>query len=133
MKIHFKKKTLSIDVKKLNLWGKFSGLIFRSKNTKNLLFEFHPSEPSTIHSFFVFFPFLALWLDEKNNIFEWHLVKPFTPAITPKKHPSKLVEIPLNEKNHQIVELLVGKKETFKYLRRHHQKSKEVSDGQNYC
>jgi uncharacterized membrane protein (UPF0127 family) len=109
MKIYFDKKTINLEAKKLGFWGKFSGLMFRSKHTGNLLFEFSPLEISTIHSFFVFFPFLAIWLDEKNSVIESNIVRPFTPAVTPKKRPAKLVELPLNQKNRKIIELLVGK------------------------
>lgn len=133
MKIYFKKKPISLQVKEVGLWGKFSGLMFRPRTTRNLLFNFAPWEIPTIHSFFVFFPFLALWLDKNNNVLERHLVKPFTPAVSPKKSPSKLVEIPLNEKNLKIINFFVDKKETFKYLRRHKHKSKEVSNGQGNC
>jgi uncharacterized membrane protein (UPF0127 family) len=116
MKIHINKKSFSLEVKKLGFFGKFSGLMFKSKETKNLLFEFHPTELCTIHSFFVFFPFLALWLDKNNRVLEWHFITPFTLAITPKKRPAKLVEIPLNKKTKTLIDLFVDKKETFKYI-----------------
>ncbi|MBU0906905.1 MAG: DUF192 domain-containing protein [Nanoarchaeota archaeon] len=117
MKIHFNKKTIILKAKKLSFWGKFSGLMFKSRNTSNLLFNFSAWEASTIHSFFVFFPFLAIWMDEKNNVLEWSLVKPFTLAVTPKTKPSQLIEIPLNKNNKKIIEIFVDKKETFKYNR----------------
>lgn len=117
MKIRFKKKSINVPAKKVGFWGKLSGLMFRTKDTPNLLFEFHPCEITTIHSFFVFFPFLALWLDKDNRVLEWNFVKPFTLAVTPKKSPTKLVEIPLNEKNCKITRLFVDKKKTFKYHR----------------
>lgn len=109
MKIHFGKKTVQMEVRKMGFWGKFLGLMFKSKNTRSLLFEFKPAEPSAIHSFFVFFPFLAIWLDKKNNLLEWNLVNPFTLAVIPKERPAKLVEVPLNSKNRKIFDLLVGK------------------------
>jgi len=117
MKIHFKKKSFSLEAKKVSSFGKFLGLMFKSRNTGNLLFEFHPLEPRAIHSFFVFFPFLAIWLDRNNKVLEWNLVKPFTFVVTPKNSPAKLIELPLNEKNREIFGLFVDKKETFKYLR----------------
>jgi uncharacterized membrane protein (UPF0127 family) len=116
MKIYFNKRSFFTDVKKVSFLGKFIGLMFKSRNTKNLLFEFSSNEPRTIHSFFVFFPFLAIWLDKNNRVLEWNVVKPFTPAITPKKHPTRLVELPRNHKNRKIFSLFVDKKETFKYL-----------------
>lgn len=116
MKIRFKNKNVSIDVKKVSLLGKFTGLMFRSKNTRNLLFEFGSQEPAAIHSFFVFFPFLAIWLDKDNNVAEWDVVKPFIPLVKPKNQPARLVEVPINKKNKKIIALFVDKKETFKYI-----------------
>jgi uncharacterized membrane protein (UPF0127 family) len=118
MKIYLNKREISLNAKKTTFFGRFSGLMFKSKDTENLLFEFGPKEISTIHSFFVFFSFLAIWLDNKNNVLEWNLVSPFTPALTPKKSPRKLVEVPINSKNKKIINLFVDKKETFKYYRR---------------
>ncbi|MFH1802464.1 MAG: hypothetical protein ABH864_03355 [archaeon] len=109
MKIYFNKRAVQVEVKKVSFWGKFVGLMFKTRNTQNLLFEFGPSEPSTIHSFFVFFSFLALWLDKNNNVLESNIVKPFTPALTPKKRPTKLIEIPLNSRNKKFFDLLDGK------------------------
>ena len=117
MKIYSNDKSFFVKVKKVSPLGKFTGLMFKSRNTQNLLFEFRPKEPCTIHSFFVFFPFLALWLDKNNRVLEWNFVKSFTVAVTPKKSPVKLVEVPLNAKNLDIIHLFVDKKETFKYIR----------------
>ena len=116
MKIRFNKKSFSLDVKTVSPFGKFTGLMFKSRNTSNLLFKFHQNELCTIHSFFVFFPFLAIWLDKNNNVLEWNFIKPFTFAITPKNSPVMLIELPLNRKNLDIFSLFVDKKETFKYL-----------------
>lgn len=117
MKIYLNKKSLDIKSKTVTSFGKFSGLMFRTKQTQNLLFHFNKGELPAIHSFFVFFTFLAVWLDEKNNVLSWNLVRPFTPFLCPKNHPTKLLELPLNRENSKILAFFDDKKETFKYLR----------------
>ncbi len=110
MKVYWGKKGIEIDVKKVSIFGKFSGLMFKSNETGNLLFEFNVVKNRFIHSYFVFFPFLALWLDEKNKVIEWLIVRPFTSAISPKKPFKKLVEIPMNTDNEHIFRIFVGGK-----------------------
>lgn len=83
--------------------------MFKSRNSGNLLFEFKKNTGISIHSYFVFFPFLAIWLDDKNKIIEWKVVKPFTFRIKPKIKFRRLVEIPINGENRKIISLFVGK------------------------
>lgn len=104
------KRKINVNVKKVSFFGRFSGLIFRNKNTNNLLFEFSHDVNLAIHSLFVFFPFLAVWLDDKNRIIEKRIIKPFILSAKPRKNFRKLVEIPLNNENKQIIHFLVGKK-----------------------
>jgi uncharacterized membrane protein (UPF0127 family) len=113
MKILFKNKKIELKVKRLGLFGRFSGLMFKSNETGNLLFEFNHDVNMAIHSFFVSFDFIALWLDEKNRVVEWKIVKPFTVAVKPKKRFRKLIEIPFNNDNSKILRFFVGK-ERFK-------------------
>jgi uncharacterized membrane protein (UPF0127 family) len=110
MHIKFKGKKIEIEAKKVSAVGQFTGLMFRTRNTKNLLFEFGSGSLPSIHSFFVFFPFLALWLDENDEVKDFHLVKPFSGIVSPNFPSEKLVEIPLNVRNTTITELFVGKR-----------------------
>lgn len=110
MIVNYKKRKIKIPVKKVSEFGKISGLMFRTKNAKNLLFEFKEKTRIKIHSFFVFFKFLGVWLDEKNNVIEWKAISPFSLGCSPKKPFSKLVEIPVNNKNKKIIGFFVGKK-----------------------
>lgn len=110
MKIYYKKKSLDIDAKKSNIIGKTLGLMFKSRDTKNLLFEFKKDVNLAIHSYFVFFPFLIIWLNNDNNVVDWHVVVPFCPAVYSRKTFRKIVEIPLNKKNTKIVDFFVGKR-----------------------
>ncbi len=104
------KKRINVNVKKVSFFGKFSGLMFKNRNTKKLLFEFSHDVNISIHSLFVFFPFLAVWLDDKNRIVEKTIVNPFILSVKPQKKFRKLVEIPLCNENKRIIDFLVGKK-----------------------
>jgi len=75
---------------------KYIGLMFRTRKTKPLIFEFSKDVIMAIHSFFVFFPFKAIWLDKKGKVIEKRIVKPFTFHVCPKKAFRKLIEIPIN-------------------------------------
>jgi uncharacterized membrane protein (UPF0127 family) len=107
--LSYKDKKFEINLKFCNWFEKFSGLMFTQREkAKALLFDFKKPKKIAIHSCFVFFPFIALWLDDKNRIVNLKLVRPFTFFIFPKKHFSKLIEIPFNKRYQKIVKLLVG-------------------------
>jgi len=101
IKIGFGNKKILVNTRKLSYFDYFRGLMFKTKNSENLLFDF--GGRWGIHSFFVFFSFLALWLDEKNKVVEWKVVKPFSSFVRPKKKFAKLIEIPLNDKNREVL------------------------------
>lgn len=109
MIIRFKGKKVEIKAKKLIFLEWFSGLMFRTRNTYNMLFDFGFDRSFAIHSYFVFFDFLAIWLDKKNNVIDMHVVRPFTSIIRPKTACRKLVEIPFNSENSGIIRFFVGK------------------------
>lgn len=104
----FNNKKINLLVNKCNSLQKITGLMFKTKNTQALLFEFSKTN-MTIHSFFVFFPFYAIWLDENNKIIEIKKVKPFTFHIKPRKPFTKLIEIPINNKYKELIEILDSK------------------------
>ena len=112
MIVEYKKERINIPVKKVSSFGKILGLMFKAKNTENLLFEFRKKTKMSIHSFFVFFPFLAIWLDDENKVINFKIIKPFTLKVKPKKPFSKLVEVPFNNKNKKILGFFVGKSST---------------------
>jgi len=76
---------------------------------KNLLFEFNKQTNIAIHSYFVFFDFLAIWLDDKNKVIEWKIIKPFNSLTRPNKSFFKLVEVPINKNNEKILQFFVGR------------------------
>ena len=107
--INFKNKKIKVIAEDCNFWRKFSGLMFsRREKAGILLFDFKVKQKIAIHSIFVFYPFVAVWLDKKNKVVDLKVVKQFVLCVSPKKSCFKLVEIPINEKNKKFVDLLVG-------------------------
>ncbi len=104
------KKIKRISVKKVSSFGKISGLMFRSRETDTLLFEFDKSKKRSFHSWFVFFPFLVLWIDEYNQVLEVRKIKPFTTTILPSKQFKKVIEIPFSRRNKDIISFFIGDK-----------------------
>jgi uncharacterized membrane protein (UPF0127 family) len=105
--INHKGRRISVFVKRLSFFGKFMGLMFRTNETKNLLFEFPENTMTPIHSFFVFFPFLAVWLDSRNRIVEKRIVNPWILSVSPRKPFKRLIEIPLNDENSKILSTIL--------------------------
>ena len=108
--IRDKNKKIILNVRRLNRIERFIGLMFKRRSSPPLLFEFKKETKVSIHSFFVFFPFLAIWLDKENKIVEKKIINPFCPSIKPKKEFKKLIEIPLASISKEKLILLVGKK-----------------------
>ena len=95
----YKGKRFSILAKHCNFFEEAKGLMFtRREKAKVLLFEFKKPVNFRIHSLFVFFPFLAIWLDERGKVIEIKKIRPFVFSIKPRKAYKKLLEIPLNKK-----------------------------------
>ena len=117
MIIKFKGKNRDIKLKSVRKIRKFTGLMFRTKNTENLLFNFSEFESKNIHSFFVFFDFMAIWLNNRNKVLKVDLVKPFTILIKAPEKTRKLIELPINNSNKDLIEFFVDKREKFKYPR----------------
>ena len=105
----FKKQKICLIVRKVSSFRKFTGLMFRTRATENLLFSFSKDTDISFHSLFVFFPFLMLWLDEKNKVIEWRVIMPFSTVIRAKKKFKRVVEIPLNMRNDEIIKIFVDK------------------------
>ena len=96
--LNYKGKKIEIDVKVCNWFEKLSGLMFcRRKKAKALLFDFEKPTKIRIHSLFVFFPFIAIWLDNENEVVDLKVVKPFKLSVSSAKPFVKLVEIPIND------------------------------------
>jgi uncharacterized membrane protein (UPF0127 family) len=110
MIIKYKNKRIRIDAKRVSELEKFSGLMFRTSETKNLLFDFSKDINLSIHSIFVFFKFLIIWLDKNNKVQEYKIVSPFAVVVKPKKPFRKFLELPLNRENKPIIHFFVDKR-----------------------
>jgi len=96
---NYEGKRRKIEVYKVPKWFEGIGLMFsRRKKAKILLFEFKKPVKMAIHSYFVFFPFLAIWLDSKNKVLDLKIVKPFKIGVLPSEKFTRLIEIPLSVK-----------------------------------
>jgi len=100
MIIKYKSKRINVkNVKRLSEFGKGIGLMFHHrKKCLAMLFEFDKPTMMRIHSLFVFFPFVAVWLDYNNKVIDLKIIRPFRLLVSSKKPFYKLIEIPLNEK-----------------------------------
>ena len=95
----------------MNFFGKIFGLMFVQKEKASaLLFEFEKPTKIKIHSLFVFFSFVAVWLDEKNKVIETEIIKPFTVSAMPRRPFKRLIEIPLNSKYSFNVKSLISRR-----------------------
>jgi len=108
--LKYKNERIKLEVKPVSGIGKFTGLMFsKREKTDALLFDFKKPVKTSIHSFFVFYPFIAIWIDENNKIVKIRKILPFKLNEKPEKPFAKLIEIPINEKYREIDELLFGK------------------------
>lgn len=115
---NYKGKNFRIKINICNNFEKITGLMFKTKENANaLLFDFKKPVNMKIHSIFVFFPFIAIWLDRKNKVIEIKKVKPFKISLNAERPFAKIIEIPINKKYSKIVKLLLSRRrlETFKY------------------
>jgi uncharacterized membrane protein (UPF0127 family) len=111
IQINYKRRKKRIRVKKLSFFGMMRGLTFRSRSFSDILyFDFSKMKSNSIHSIFVFYDFYAIYMDEKNNVKEIYKVKPFTPILVPEKSSTKLIEIPINDKNRELIDFFDGKR-----------------------
>lgn len=97
------KKKLSTEVNEMKGLWKGIGLMWRSKNTSNLLFTFDRPSRVALTSLFVFFPYVAVWLDSKKRIIESRVSRPFELSFQPKRNASYLIELPLNARNEDLL------------------------------
>ena len=104
--IGFNNQKIKLSVYECSLFEKISGLMFSRREKANiLLFSFRRKQKIAIHSFFVFYPFIALWLDDKNKIIDKKIVTPFELSVCPQEKFLKLIEIPINKKNRKLSKL----------------------------
>ncbi len=100
-------RKMVLNAGRVGFFGRMVGLMFRPRESAEiLLFEFRKPAKTPIHSLFVFFPFVAVWLDEKNKVIDVKRVRPFTFSVLPRRSFSKLIEIPVSKKYSGIVKII---------------------------
>jgi len=107
--INYSGRKFRVPVRNVGFFRRGIGLMFRSPGTDNLLFSFARPCRVAITSWFVFSPFLAVWLDEKKRVLEYQIVKPFVLSLKPRFPSTFLLEIPCNQANLEVIGSLVGK------------------------
>ena len=108
---NYRRRNFRINVNVCNNIQKIIGLMFKTKeNADSLLFDFKKPVNMKIHSMFVFFPFIAIWLDRKNKVIRLKKISPFKISLTPKRPFIRLIEIPINQKYAKIVKLLFSRR-----------------------
>ena len=85
-----------------------SGLMVRTAKTVPCVFRFDKPSDFKITSMFVFFPFIAVWLDKLGEVIETRKVEPFTVAVSCKKKYHILLEIPVNKKYSSVITALMS-------------------------
>ena len=109
-RVGFKFKGKKIELEAVfcdSVWKRVRGLMFRGENAPILFFDFKKQGRWAIHSFFCK-DFLAIWLNNKGEVVEVRRVKPRNPHIIPKNLFTKLIEIPINHKNKELIHFLDG-------------------------
>lgn len=103
--LKYKNKKINLEVKNCKyFFQRIRGLMFcRREKAFALLFDFKKLTRISIHSLFVFFPFIAVWIDDKNRVIEVRKVELWEFRVLPKKKFCKLVEIPFNKKYEEIL------------------------------
>ncbi|VVB57596.1 putative ACR [uncultured archaeon] len=77
-----------------SMLSRMRGLMFRQKPAA-LLFTFDWTDKHSIHSFFVAYPFDAIYLDESGAVADvFASVPPFTPLLAPRSPVRYLLELP---------------------------------------
>lgn len=110
VRLKYKNQKFNLNLEICSGFCRFKGLMFsRRQNAKALLFEQKKMTKQAIHSLFVFFPFVAVWLDDKNKIINYEVVRPFKFYIVPEEKYKRLIEIPLNKKYFRVIELFSDK------------------------
>src|SRR3989344_4382742 len=92
----YSRRKFSVEAVKTGFFRRGLGLMFRTSRTKNLLFNISSESASRLlTAWFVFFPFLVLWING-NKVVDFRFVQPFEAFIDTTKGFSSIIELPLN-------------------------------------
>lgn len=114
-KVFSGRRFFDFSVLRVGFFTQFIGLMFSRRKTIVRLFSYSSDRRVPVHSWFVFYNFLIVWLDSKNKIVEWRVVRPFTSIILPRKKCRAFLEIPIDDKYSHELNFVVGNKQRFKY------------------
>jgi len=96
--IKYGEKEIKIEVGLCRGLHQLRGMMFRKRLTaRAILFNFRRKSRPAIHSYFVSFPFIAVWLNAKNKVIDHGIVEPKRLWIVPDKPCYSLLEIPINK------------------------------------
>ncbi len=115
LRVFNRRKHLQIEVKRVGFFTQFIGLMFSRRKTPIRFFSYSSDRKVPIHSWFVFYDFLIVWMDSENKIVSWKVVKPFTSLVLPTIDCRAFIEIPIDGKYRKELEFVVGKRQRFKY------------------
>ncbi|MBS3084289.1 DUF192 domain-containing protein [Candidatus Pacearchaeota archaeon] len=91
------RKKINLEAHVVPKWCEWLGLMFRRREkARALLFEFKKPVRMAIHSYFVFFPFVAIWVDSHNKVIAIKRVEPFKFRVLPSEKFIRLIEVPVN-------------------------------------
>lgn len=100
-----------LNVRVVPFWYEGIGLMFTKEKTANaLMFTYSFSTRMTIFSSFIPYDFLAVWINSKNEVVNFQIVKPGENGVEPGVKFRKLVEIPFNKKHRKVVDFFMNKK-----------------------
>jgi len=98
----YSRRKFTVDVAETGFFRRGLGLMFRTSGTNNLLFNISSESASKLlTAWFVFFPFLVLWIDG-SKVADFRFVRPFEAFIDTTRRFSSIIELPLNKKNRDI-------------------------------
>ena len=83
-----------MEIRKVKGLEKYLGLMFRSENTMPIEIVFDKEVQAPIHSWFVFFDFMAYWYDAKGELIQSRFIQPFESEIKCSKPFIRIIEIP---------------------------------------
>ncbi|MDD5224691.1 MAG: DUF192 domain-containing protein [bacterium] len=82
-------------------WNVFRGLMFSRRKNILLVLPREGRNRAAIHSFFVFFPFQAVFINSRNEVVDSKRMKPFR-VFRPRKPASHVLEV--GEKNFNLTD-----------------------------
>lgn len=82
-------------MKRMKGFQKYIGMMFKSKNTEPIYWDFEREVNVPIHTCFVFFPVRVVWKDKNAEVIEERIIKPWSCNQKPIKLFRYLEEYPL--------------------------------------